>query len=269
MMQPRFDKRTGNTPFSLVEQPRFRAAFDFMRLRADVGEVDVVLADWWQEFSQASDAVREDLVAQLREEQHKGQRRVRAARRGRRTSRARPALRRAAAEIAGATRDDRPPKAATARRRRRCAAQAPPAPPQAREGGGDGGGLARLPATAGVAMRERSVAYVALGANLGDAAQALREALAHLGAVAGHARGAPFIAVPQRAGRCQWARLHQCRRRAATRLTAPGCWRSCRRWNRRRAASAPIAMRRARWTSTCCCMATRASTARAECRIRA
>jgi poly(A) polymerase len=77
MMQPRFEKRTGNTPFSLVEQPRFRAGFDFMRLRADIGEVDVVLADWWQEFSQASDAVREDLVAQLREEQHKGQRRVR------------------------------------------------------------------------------------------------------------------------------------------------------------------------------------------------
>jgi poly(A) polymerase len=59
MMQPRFDKRTGSTPFSLADQPRFRAAFDFMRLRADVGEIDVVLADWWQEFSQASDAVRE------------------------------------------------------------------------------------------------------------------------------------------------------------------------------------------------------------------
>jgi poly(A) polymerase len=80
MMQPRFEKRIGSTPFSLVEQPRFRAGFDFMRLRADVGEVDVVLADWWQEFSQASDAVREDLVAQLRDEQHKGQRRVRAPR---------------------------------------------------------------------------------------------------------------------------------------------------------------------------------------------
>jgi poly(A) polymerase len=39
-----------------------------------------VLAGWWQEFSQASDAMREDLVAQLREEQHKGQRRVRAPR---------------------------------------------------------------------------------------------------------------------------------------------------------------------------------------------
>ncbi len=81
MMQPRFEKRTGSTPFGLVEQPRFRAAFDFMRLRADAGEVDVVLADWWQEFSQASDAVREELVAQLREEQHnKGARRVRTVR---------------------------------------------------------------------------------------------------------------------------------------------------------------------------------------------
>ena len=77
MMQPRFEKRTGNTPHSLVEQPRFRAAFDFMRLRADVGEVDVVLADWWQEFSLASDAGREDLLAQARDEQGKGQRRVR------------------------------------------------------------------------------------------------------------------------------------------------------------------------------------------------
>jgi poly(A) polymerase len=71
MMQPRFEKRTGHTAFSMVEQPRFRAAFDFMRLRADIGEVDVVLADWWQEFSQASDSLREDLVAALRDEQRK------------------------------------------------------------------------------------------------------------------------------------------------------------------------------------------------------
>jgi poly(A) polymerase len=77
MMQPRFEKRTGHTPFSLVEQPRFRAAFDFMRLRADIGEVDVELADWWQQFSQASDAVREDMVEALRDEQQKQQRKAR------------------------------------------------------------------------------------------------------------------------------------------------------------------------------------------------
>jgi poly(A) polymerase len=74
MMQPRFEKRVGSGPWSLVEQVRFRAGFDFMRLRADVGEVDEVLADWWQEFSLADDGVREDLLQQVRSEQQKAQR---------------------------------------------------------------------------------------------------------------------------------------------------------------------------------------------------
>jgi poly(A) polymerase len=74
MMQPRFEKRVGSTPFGLVEQPRFRAAFDFMRLRADAGEIDEVLADWWQEFSLADDNLRQDMVDQVREEQQQKQR---------------------------------------------------------------------------------------------------------------------------------------------------------------------------------------------------
>ena len=69
MMQPRFDKRVGSTPYSLVEQARFRAAFDFMRLRADVGEVGEAIAEWWQEFSTADDLRRQDLLDQVREEQ--------------------------------------------------------------------------------------------------------------------------------------------------------------------------------------------------------
>jgi poly(A) polymerase len=71
MMQPRFEKRVGSAPFGLVEQERFRAAFDFMRLRSDIGEVDEVLADWWQEFSTADDQLREDLVDQVRQETQK------------------------------------------------------------------------------------------------------------------------------------------------------------------------------------------------------
>ncbi|MBC7438344.1 MAG: polynucleotide adenylyltransferase PcnB [Bdellovibrionales bacterium] len=69
MMQPRFEKRVGSTPFSLVDQPRFRAGFDFMRLRADAGEIDVVLADWWQEFSMADDGARQSLIDLARDEQ--------------------------------------------------------------------------------------------------------------------------------------------------------------------------------------------------------
>ena len=68
-MQPRFDKRTGATPFSLVAQGRFRAGFDFLRLRADVGEIDEALASWWQEYSGADESRRYDLMDQAREEQ--------------------------------------------------------------------------------------------------------------------------------------------------------------------------------------------------------
>lgn len=71
MMQPRFERRSGKTPFSLVEQPRFRAGFDFLRLRADVGEIDEELADWWQAFSLADDGARESLVRELRAEQQR------------------------------------------------------------------------------------------------------------------------------------------------------------------------------------------------------
>ncbi|TSE36029.1 polynucleotide adenylyltransferase PcnB [Tepidimonas charontis] len=71
MMQPRFDKRTGQSPFTLVEQPRFRAAFDFLRLRAQVGEVEEELAHWWDTFAQAGEAVRRDMIEAVRLEQQR------------------------------------------------------------------------------------------------------------------------------------------------------------------------------------------------------
>jgi len=74
MMQPRFERRSGRSPFSLAEQPRFRAGFDFLRLRADVGEIPEELADWWQQFSLASDAVRESMVDEWRAEQQRAKR---------------------------------------------------------------------------------------------------------------------------------------------------------------------------------------------------
>ncbi len=66
MMQPRFDRRTGQSPFSLVEQARFRAGFDFLRLRAQVAETDEELAHWWETFSTASEAVQRDMVEAVR-----------------------------------------------------------------------------------------------------------------------------------------------------------------------------------------------------------
>lgn len=73
LMQPRFDKRVGSGPFSLVEQPRFRAGFDFLRLRAQTGEVEEELAHWWETFSTADEDHRQDMIdAQRKSGQPKG-----------------------------------------------------------------------------------------------------------------------------------------------------------------------------------------------------
>jgi poly(A) polymerase len=62
LLQPRFEKRAGRTPFRLIEQSRFRAAWDFLRLRAESGEADQSLADWWAAFEQADHATRETML---------------------------------------------------------------------------------------------------------------------------------------------------------------------------------------------------------------
>lgn len=70
MMQPRFERRVGSAPFTLVEQPRFRAGFDFLRLRADAGEIDPTLAEWWEDFSLGDDEERRALIDAAREQDH-------------------------------------------------------------------------------------------------------------------------------------------------------------------------------------------------------
>ena len=61
-LQPRFDKRSGRAPLRLLGQPRFRAAWDFLVLRAQSGEIAGEFADWWREFQDASDARREEML---------------------------------------------------------------------------------------------------------------------------------------------------------------------------------------------------------------
>lgn len=62
MMQPRFERRVPASASTLVDQPRFRAGFDFMRLRAQANEIDPDLAQWWEDFSMADEASRADLL---------------------------------------------------------------------------------------------------------------------------------------------------------------------------------------------------------------
>jgi poly(A) polymerase len=48
-LQHRFEKRNGKAPARFMEHPRFRAAYDFMLLRSEVGEVSEEIAQWWTE----------------------------------------------------------------------------------------------------------------------------------------------------------------------------------------------------------------------------
>jgi poly(A) polymerase len=58
IMQPRFEQRSGQRPFRLLEQPRFRAAYDFLLLRCESGEVEKSLGDWWTSFQDADSDAR-------------------------------------------------------------------------------------------------------------------------------------------------------------------------------------------------------------------
>ncbi len=64
-MQPRFERRLGKLAWRLIEQPRFRAACDFLQLRAAAGEVDSVQAQWWMDLADADDARRADMIEDI------------------------------------------------------------------------------------------------------------------------------------------------------------------------------------------------------------
>ncbi|XZG70816.1 polynucleotide adenylyltransferase PcnB [Chitinibacteraceae bacterium HSL-7] len=65
MLQPRFDQRYGNRPYRLLEQPRFRAAYDFMVLRAECGTGDKAQAEWWTQFQLVDAASRAAMLANV------------------------------------------------------------------------------------------------------------------------------------------------------------------------------------------------------------
>jgi poly(A) polymerase len=67
-LQPRFERRTGRSPFRLIEHLRFRAGYDFLLLRAAADEIPLALGDWWTRFVQADPDEREQLVVEAARE---------------------------------------------------------------------------------------------------------------------------------------------------------------------------------------------------------
>lgn len=61
-LQSRFATRTGKSPLRLLTHPRFRAAYDFLLLRAEADEDVAELAQWWTRFQELDDTGRAQAI---------------------------------------------------------------------------------------------------------------------------------------------------------------------------------------------------------------
>ena len=69
--QPQFEYTRGARPHRLLAQQRFRAAYDFMMLRRDAGEVDAELAEWWTQFQHADEETRSAMTLAAQQQAEK------------------------------------------------------------------------------------------------------------------------------------------------------------------------------------------------------
>jgi len=70
-LQYRLPHRTPKRSFRLLSHRRFRAAYDFLLIRAEIGEEDTELADWWTDFQIASDADKDEMLQKLQKRKRK------------------------------------------------------------------------------------------------------------------------------------------------------------------------------------------------------
>lgn len=62
ILQARLLNRSGRRPFALLGNPRFRAAYDFLLLRCESGELDMEIGQWWQRFQHAGEEERKSML---------------------------------------------------------------------------------------------------------------------------------------------------------------------------------------------------------------
>jgi poly(A) polymerase len=61
-LQPRFERRTGQAPFRLLEHIRLRAGYDFLLIRCAAEEAPAELGEWWTRFLHGSEEQRAALM---------------------------------------------------------------------------------------------------------------------------------------------------------------------------------------------------------------
>ena len=88
MLQSRFERRSGRRALRLLEHPRFRAAYDFLLLRAASGEIDPEVAAWWTRLQELTP---EERIAEVESQPRDAEAPAVPGRRRRRSRRRRPA----------------------------------------------------------------------------------------------------------------------------------------------------------------------------------
>jgi len=76
-LQARLEQRPPRMISRLMQHQRFRAAYDFLMLRAEVGEIERKLADWWTDIQDADPAHRQNMIKALAPRSQKGRKRRR------------------------------------------------------------------------------------------------------------------------------------------------------------------------------------------------
>jgi poly(A) polymerase len=61
-LQPRFEQRSGQRPFRMLENERYRASYDFLLLRCESGEMPMELVKWWDTFAHADTETRNRML---------------------------------------------------------------------------------------------------------------------------------------------------------------------------------------------------------------
>ncbi|MBB2898056.1 polynucleotide adenylyltransferase PcnB [Pseudomonas sp. AS2.8] len=64
-MQERLPRRQGKRADQLLENPRFRAGYDFLLLRESAGEETGGLGDWWTRYQEVGDSQRREMIKNL------------------------------------------------------------------------------------------------------------------------------------------------------------------------------------------------------------
>ncbi len=64
-LQMRLPRRQGKRAFVTMSHPRFRAAYDFLLVREESGEIEPGLGEWWTEFQELDERGQERMLTQL------------------------------------------------------------------------------------------------------------------------------------------------------------------------------------------------------------